>query len=236
MVNDDDRLGEVARETRSLFELPPRRLQLEVQTERRKARVARAPFRVVHHSRLGLVPHGAHEIVVRVRFENTRAVVMMQPRLADRHGRQARFSNAGDECHLATRISRIPFGLDIDAANYVPLRAIASVVLDEVRAAKRAVVAVAKGDGLRIAQPRVIVSLRIPDVKVRVCDRNQRAVSDCGSKKCRRAGSSAKRTGSCALTRVPGSTRATMGTPPARKLSRISLPSGSTTSTSVAKL
>jgi hypothetical protein len=46
--------GKSAGEARRLAELAPGRLQLEVQAERREARIALAPFRVVHHPGFGL--------------------------------------------------------------------------------------------------------------------------------------------------------------------------------------
>src|SRR5262245_44360678 len=79
------------------------------------------------------------------------------------------------EAHLPGGIARIPLGLDIDAALDAPAGRVRAVVLDEVAPAQRAVVAVAERDRLGIAKPGVVMRLRVPDMEMRVRDREVRS-------------------------------------------------------------
>src|SRR5688572_29697652 len=232
VVEDDDGAREIARKTYGFVELAPRGLQLEVQAEGREPGISCTPFRIVHHPGRGLVPHAADEVVSQLRLQYLRAVVVMEPGLRDRHGRERAFvSDFGNEVHFPGGVARVPLCFHVHAAHHVPLRAVRAVVLQAVSALELAVIAVAERDRLGIAEPRVVMRLRVPDVEMRVRDLNQRAASVLASKKCSRWGSTARRALSRTLMRVAGSTRATIRFGPARTSSRISLPSGSTTST-----
>jgi hypothetical protein len=94
VVEHDAGVGEIPREACSFVKLAPRRLQLEVQSERREVRVARAPLCVFHHAGFRLVTDAAHKIVLRMGFKHCGAVLAMKPGLPDRNGREAgRISN-----------------------------------------------------------------------------------------------------------------------------------------------
>ena len=82
VVQHDGGFREIRREARRLLELAPRRLQLEVQPERREARIALPPFRVAHHAGLRLVADAAHERVPRLRLQDRGAVVTVRARPA----------------------------------------------------------------------------------------------------------------------------------------------------------
>src|SRR5919106_2726587 len=120
-----------------------------------------------------------------MRLEHGGAIVAVEPSLCDRDGRKAGFDEWRDEVHLALRVARVPLGLYIDATRDLPAGAVRAVVLDEIAPPQRAVVAVAERDRLRIAEPGVIVRLRIPDVQMGVRNRErQSAASVLASKKC----------------------------------------------------
>ena len=206
VIQHDGGVREIGREARRLLELAPRRLQLEVQPERREARIALPPFRVAHHPGLGLVADAAHERVPRLRLQDC-AQSRGQPGLRNRdRGETAWLSNLGDEVHFAQRIARIPFRFDVDAALDAPARGVGAVVGDQIRLSQGAVVPVAERDRLRVAQPRVVMRLRVPDVEVRVsyCEsmvrsrlqswrRRSAGARDRGRSGCSRAPSRARR-------------------------------------------
>ena len=100
---------------------------------------------------------------------------MVQPCLRDRdRGEIIRLANLGDEIHFSERVARIPLRFDVDAALDAPARGVGAVVGEQIRFSKRTVVAVAERDRFKVAQPRVVVRLRVPDVEVRVCYRKFR--------------------------------------------------------------
>jgi hypothetical protein len=68
VIQYDGRFREVCREARRLLELAPGRLQLEVQAERREARIALAAISRRPSCRLRLVADAAHERVARLRL------------------------------------------------------------------------------------------------------------------------------------------------------------------------
>src|SRR5213075_886814 len=84
VVDHDRRAWIVACQSRRLVHLRVRRLQFEVQSERREAREAGTPARVVHLSGSGLMAHAADEGPARMRLEHRGAIVAIEPRL--RHG------------------------------------------------------------------------------------------------------------------------------------------------------
>ena len=134
MVEHDRRIGKVARQPRRCGELLPRRLQLEVQAERREPRIARAPARVVQLPGSRLVAHAADKGVLRLRFEQSRAVVAIEPCLRDGDCRQPVLAaQAGDEGHLARRIARVPFGLDVHGAVHIPAACVPTIVRRQIR-------------------------------------------------------------------------------------------------------
>jgi len=171
MIEHDRRIGKIARQPRRCGELLPARLQLEVQAERREPRIARAPALIVHLPRPRLGAHAADKWVLGLRREHGGAIVAVEPRLRNRHRRQPVLcANGGDEGHLTRRIARVPFRLDMHGALDVPTLRIGAVVGRQIGSAQRAVVAVAEGNRLGIAEPRVVMRARIPEVQMRIGD------------------------------------------------------------------
>jgi len=121
------------------------------------------------------VAHAAHESALGVRLEDFRAVAAIEPGLRDGYGREtAVLAQARDERHLPGRVARIPLRFHVYAALDRPSRGVREVLPGEIGAAQGAVIAVAKGDRLRVAKPGVVVTPRIPEVQVRIRDAQRR--------------------------------------------------------------
>ena len=71
----------------------------------------------------------------------------------------------------ASGVVGIPLGLDIDGLDDVEAGAVAAVVRRHVAAPEARIVAVAERDRLRIAEPGVVVARQVPEMLVRVDDR-----------------------------------------------------------------
>ena len=103
------------------LELAPRRLQLEVQAERREARIAPAPLRIVHLPGFGLWRTPRTKQRPRLRLQDrAQSSRSSQACAMATVGNLVSCAHLGNEIHLAHRIARIPFRLYIDAARHVP--------------------------------------------------------------------------------------------------------------------
>jgi hypothetical protein len=101
-------------------------------------------------------------------------VVAVEPRLRHDDARQPvvaaqRFHVA----RLADGVARVPLRLDIDALVDAIRRRVPEVVGRQVAPADRPIVAVAERNGRLVAQPRVVVRTRVPEMLVRVDDRER---------------------------------------------------------------
>ena len=170
--------GKSRRQGRGLVEMPPRRLQVELQAKRSKTGEARAPARVAHAGRLSVlrggaaarfVPDAADEVAGRMLFEHFGRVVAVEPGLGDRDvGKSGGTPQAVDEVHLADRVARIPLGLEIDRLNDVVAARIGQIVGRQIGTTDRRVVSVAERDQRAIAEPRIVVMDRVPEMDMRI--------------------------------------------------------------------
>ena len=174
MIQDDARVGKIAREPPGFFELCPRRLQVEAELVPREVSESGAPAFVAHLPRLRLVPDAAHEFEFCQRLQRRLNIVVVQPGLRDRDGgKPARAPQLLDVAHLAHRIARIPFRLHVRGFRDLVRPSVGEVVGGQVRPAQRRVVAIAECDRRLVAQPRVVVDARVPKMLMRVDDRKR---------------------------------------------------------------
>ena len=172
MVKNDARLGKILREARRFIELQPRRLQIEAEAAPGELRKARSPALVAHLSGTWFVPDAAHEIELGQRLDRPGGIVAVQPGL--RHGDGGKPSLAPQPlhvAHLAQRIAWIPLGLHVDGLFHVVGCSVGEIIGRQVGPPQRRIVPVAERDGRLVAQPRVIVDARIPEMLVRIDDR-----------------------------------------------------------------
>ncbi len=172
VIEDDARVGEIARKPRGFVKLCPRRLQIEAQAALHELREARAPARVIHLPGARLVPDAAYEIELRQPRQRRAEVVAVQPGLRDRDGgKTALAPQPLDVAHLADRVARVPFGFHVDRFHHLVRSRIGEVVGRKIGPPQRGVVAVAKRDRRLVAKPRVVIDARIPEMLVRIDDR-----------------------------------------------------------------
>ncbi len=184
VVEDDPGLRKVARQRSRLLEVPPGRLQVERQPilcEQGEAAlpggVAHRPRRVFLHSirrggRSRLVADAADAWERDMAREHRFDLGIVEAPAGDDAVREAfRGDHLGEPAALADRVARVPLGLDEDRLDDVMPGSVAEVVGRHVVAPERAVVAIAERDRLGIAQPRQIVAREIPEVLVRIDDR-----------------------------------------------------------------
>ena len=176
VIEHQRRAGERAAQRGRVGQLGPRRLQVEAKSEARQQRVARAPARVAHRAGPRLVADAAHESERRLPLEHGGDVVAVEPGLRHHHRRESRLASQPlDPGGLAQGVARVPFGFHIHRFHHLVRARVREVVGGEVRPAQRRVIAVAERDRRLIAEPRMVVGARIPEMLVRVDDRKLRA-------------------------------------------------------------
>jgi len=107
-----------------------------------------------------------------VRGEHLGHVVPVQPSLDhDAAGNAVAGSDLLQPAGFAHRIGRVPFGFDVHRLDDAMTGAVGEIVLGQVVPAQRAVLPVAERDGRLIVEPGMIVAPHIPEMLVRIDDR-----------------------------------------------------------------
>ena len=184
VVDDNGGARKIASKIRCSIEVPPGGLQVEVESVIGEQGKALAPLRTVHgagHAASGVAPPGrgfwfmAHALDQGKRgllFEHISRVVAVEPKLGHHGVGQAMPS--GHFVHpsqLADGIAAVPFGFDVHGLDDVEAAAVATVVSGQIGLADRRDIAVAEPRHRLVAEPRMRLQRKIPDVVVRISDR-----------------------------------------------------------------
>lgn len=183
MVEDHQGVGECARESRGLTQVPPGSLEIEGETVACESRVSRAPAWIPHRARgtlgdragrrrgLRLVTDTADERASGLAGEDRLDVVPVEPRLGDHGAREPLLD--GQFLHparLADGVHRIPLGFHVDRADDPVVSRVRPVVGGQVVAPERPRVAVAEGRRRLVPEPGMPPERQIPEVLVSVDD------------------------------------------------------------------
>lgn len=178
VIDDQHRVGKIARERRRFAQMMPRRLQLEMQAVLRELRVAVAPA-AVRHQRVarrgvrvrGFVAHAAHEFEAALRGQHLGDIGGVEPGLRRHRVRQTVLARERrDEARFVERRGRVPFRFHVDGSDHVVSGRVAAIVGRQIVALDGLVVAVAMRHAHARREPRMMSPRERPEVLVRVDD------------------------------------------------------------------
>ena len=184
VIDDDGRGREVAGELGRGIEVPPGRLQVEVELVPFEQGEPLPPARTIHRARraapgvlptrrsLRLVAHAPHQWERRLLGQHLAHVRAVEPGLGDHGaGEAVPRSRLVHPARLADGIARVPLGLDVDSLDDVEGARVAAVVVGKVCAPDGGVVAVAERDHRLIDEPGMRPESEVPEMMMRVDDR-----------------------------------------------------------------
>ena len=163
--------------------MPERHLEIEREFVIGQAGKTVPPFGVVHRAGSasfyavggkrcsGFMPYATHVGAGCMGTQYVFDVLPLKPRLRHDDERVAALRGDGVEpAGFSDRITRFPFGLDVNRTDDVVISAVAIIIFGQVVVTDRSVVAVAKSDTRVVTQPRVIISGKIPQMPMGVDD------------------------------------------------------------------
>ena len=185
VIDDDRRRRKIGGKLSRRVEMPPRRLQIVGHSEPLKQRVALAPSGIVHrarraafdiahaHCRRRLVADAAHQRALGVPGQHLRDIGTTRLGMTDAGARQAIVAGHRlDPARFRHRIGAIPFGFHVHGLGDAEAGAVATVIVRQVVALERRIIAVAKWDRDRIAEPGIIIAVEVPEVLVGIDNGN----------------------------------------------------------------